>query len=211
MSQHFRAENSDTHIVHQCTPVYTINQHTPLFFLQFVCVFCWFDWLITPSRQFARRAGKVDRKETLLQNHKPEIKHEWEIFFGLSKDRKTRKRGESCFKQSQCLMNRHLNPKRDISETILPALFPVTVLLDEAWLWHRERREVISLTERLWFFTLMRESHRGDEMKTVEMEGAAHHPCKRKSINQWRLKWKRGCDVERLELCVCVCAASLGL
>lgn len=28
------------------------------------------------------------------------------------------------------------------------------------------------------------ESHRGDEMKAVRMKGAAHHPCKRKSINR---------------------------
>lgn len=77
--------------------------------------------------------------------------------------------------------------KRDISGIILPPLLPATVVSDEAWLRRAERREVISLTERLWFFTLMwGESRRGDEMKTVRMKGAAHHPRKRKSINGWQ-------------------------
>lgn len=31
------------------------------------------------------------------------------------------------------------------------------------------------------------------------MKGAAHHPCKRRFVDQWRLKRKQGCDLERLE------------
>lgn len=104
---------------------------------------------------------------------------------------KKKKKGESCFKQSHELMNGDSNTqkkkKRDISGIILPPLLPATVVSDEAWLRRAERREVISLTERLWFFTLMRgESRRGGEMKTVRMKGAAHHPRKRKSINRWQ-------------------------
>lgn len=103
---------------------------------------------------------------------------------------KEKKKGESCFKQSHELMNGDSNTKkkkRDISGIILPPLLPATVVSDEAWLRRAERREVISLTERLWFFTLMwGESRRGDEMKTVRMKGAAHHPRKRKSINGWQ-------------------------
>lgn len=58
-----------------------------------------------------------------------------------------------------------------------------TVLLNEGWLRRGAEEEG---GNGLWFFTLMRESQRGGETKSVWMKTAAHHPCKgkKKSINQ---------------------------
>lgn len=152
--------------------MYAINQHTPLF----VMIFHWFDWLMAASIHFARGAENRQIFFFFFLNHEPGMKHEWVIFYlAWAKAGKQEKKGEPCFKQSQGLMNGDSNPKRDISEIILPPLFPVTVLLDEARLWHAQRREVISLTERLWFFTLMREksSRRWNENRPNERSSSS--------------------------------------
>lgn len=64
-----------------------------------------------------------------------------EFFFGIEQ-RQENKKKRVLFNISQGLMNRDLNPKRDISEIILPPLFHVTVLLDKAWFRHEERSGV---------------------------------------------------------------------